>query len=465
MNRILHLTSSLPLPSRRLAGVVAVAALAAALAGCGNDAQGDAAARQRPGGMTGGMTGGMGQAPAATAAVPVRVQPVSRRGVSRYLETNGVLEAENEVDVVARVSGPIVEILTEEGRAVKAGDLLARIDDREAKNQVAIATVNRDEAKLAYDRAQSSYEQQLIAQEAYDAAQAKLDAAEAQLKAAQLQFDYTRIRAPFAGLVVNRYVKLAQNVSANTPLFRLSDFTPLLCPIQVPEKELPNVRVGQPARLELDAFPNTSFEADVLRISPTIDAATGTMKVTLEVNGRGELRPGLFASVYLETARHENALVIPRTALVMDSIGDTVYVVDGDTAARREIRIGFREADDIEVLEGLEEGDRVVVLGQESLSDGTPVSILHDPGTEAADQGNGTAAEAPAARSGPAAPGAGAMAGGFPPQFAERIRNATPEQLERIKDRMRQRGLSDSEIEQRLAAVRGTAPQATPEPR
>ncbi len=465
MNLSDHPTSTASASLRRLVLACGAAGLVLTLAACGNDAAGDGSAQQHPGGMP----PGMGQPPAAaTAAVPVRVAPVERRSVARYLETNGVLEAENEVDVVARVSGPVVEILTEEGRSVKAGDLLARIDDRETRNQVAIAKVNRDEAKLAFDRASSSWEQQLIAQEAYDAAQAKLEATEAQLRAAQLQLDYTRIRAPFDGLVVNRYIKLAQNVSVNTPLFRLSDFTPLLCPIQVPEKELPNVRVGQPARLELDAFPNTSFTAHVLRISPTIDAATGTMKVTLDVDGRGVLRPGLFASVFLETARHDGALVIPKQALVMDSIGDTVYVLDGDTAARREIRIGYRESDDVEVLDGLAEGEQVVVLGQESLSDGTPVTILRD--RDAADAAGAPSADAQAgpqqARPGaaPAAGPAGAM-GGMPPQFAERIRNATPEQLERIKERMRQRGMSDAEIEQRLAAIRGTAPEKAPEQR
>ena len=173
------------------------------------------------------------------------------------------------------------------------GQLLARIDDREARNQVALGTVSRDEARLAFDRAQSSYEQNLIAREAYDAAAAKLESADAQLAVAQLQLDYTRITAPFEGLVVTRYVKLAQHVSNGSPLFRLSDFDPAAVPD-------PGTRKGAAQASTSDRVPSSSstpspaarFAARVLRISPTVDAATGTLKVTLEVDGRGQLRPG-----------------------------------------------------------------------------------------------------------------------------------------------------------------------------
>lgn len=474
-------------------GAVLFVTVALVTAGCGDKADGQASPAAGRSGRDGMMAAGMGRpGPAESAAVPVQVQAVERSAVSRFLETNGVLEAENEVDIVARVSGPVTELLTEEGQAVRAGQLLARIDDREARNQVALSTVNRDEARLAYERAQSSFEQSLIAREAYDAALAKLESAEAQLASSQLQLDYTRITAPFDALVVTRYVKLAQHVSNGSPLFRLSDFTPLLCPIQVPEKELPNVHIGQRARLEVDAYPGRAFSASVLRISPTVDASTGTLRVTLEVDGRGVLRPGLFADVKLETDRHENALVIAKTALVMDSIGDTVYVRNGDVAGRREIKLGFREGDRVEVLDGLAEGEEVVVLGQEGLSDGTPITVLASEPTSpvavvassppeqrrrerAADGAAPPAvpAEPGATRpvpaeqgapgsGGPHGPGAFPPGGGMPPQFVERLRTASPEELEKIKERMRQRGMSDEQIESLLRSVRGGATRPTP---
>jgi hypothetical protein len=224
----------------------------------------------------------------------------------------------------------------------------------------------------------------------------------------------------------------------------------------------------------------------------------------------------MFASVFLVIDRHESALVIPRNALVLDSIGDTVFVRSGDVSSRREIKLGFREAELVEVLEGIEDGEEVIVLGQEGLSDGTPIQVMasneiqpsappkFDRTTRAAE---GRTAKAVAGEQGAEAvstgperpggtepgqpevmppagqgrpgmgppmagrdgagqrrPGAGppGMAGqpgrgerGLPPQVIEMLRNATPEQLEFFKQRMRDRGMSEEDIEKRLREIRG----------
>lgn len=455
---------------------------------------GSSDASNRPGGDHRGgsprMGGSMGSGPQA-ASVPVQVQSVRRGLISQHLETNGTLEAENEVDLVARASGPITELVAEEGDTLSEGQLLARIDDREARNQVANATVVRDEAKLAYDRTKTTFDKGLVSQEAYDTALSGLQSSEVQLENAEIQLAYTEIRAPFESLVVTRHVKQAQYVSPGEPLFRVSDFTPLLCPIEVPEKDLSRLRKGQPAEIQVEAFPGEMFDAAVLRIRPTVDAATGTVTVTLAVNGRGLLRPGMFASVYLETDTHENALVIPRSALVLDSIGDTVFVRDGGVAERREVRLGFREEDIVEVLEGLEDGEELIVLGQDGLADGTPVSLLDSDGT-AKDPAPGEMAPAEpdqdrrggelaggsgerkrrapgeGPRGGPGrgfGPGPGIGPGGppggfdpdnLPPFVEERIRTATPEELERMRRRMKDfNGFSDEEIDDIFERVRG----------
>jgi membrane fusion protein (multidrug efflux system) len=336
------------------------------------------------------------------AAVPVEVQSVARRSVASYIETNGTLEAENEVDIVARTSGPIIDLATEEGQRVKKGQLMARIDPAEAQAQVQIAEVALREAERAFDRAKSTFEAQLISQAEYDQARSAREAAQAALVERQVQLSYTRITAPFDAIVAERTVKLADNVTPNQKLFRISDFDPLLSKIQVPEKELPRLHKGQPAYLTVEAWPKERFAARVLRISPTVDAATGTVRVTLEVEPRERLRPGMFASVFLEVERHEGALTIPKSALSLESLGDTVYVVDGKVAARRPVKLGFEEADRVEVLSGLAEGDRVIVVGQDGLSDGTPVQILEGPGANAA--------ATRAAETTPPKPGVGAAA-------------------------------------------------------
>jgi len=385
----------------------------------------------------------------------VEVAQPERRTISSFLETNGTLEAENDVQIVSRTSGPVVELLVEEGMVVKAGQLLARIDDMELRAQVEISEVTLEEARRAHERAKSSQENQIISQEIYDQALTQLESAEAQLERNEILLQYTRIVAPFDGILIERFIKFAENVTANQALFRISDFDPLLCLIQVPEKELSGLKTGQPAHINVEAWPEERFEARVLRVSPVVDGATGTIKVTLQVASRGKLTPGMFASVYLVRDSHSDALVIPRSALSLESLVDTVYIVAGNLAARREIELGYEESALVEVLSGLREEDRVVVVGQDGLSDGTPVYVLEGPEGEdakppaTADEGAGERAPDEAARGaggnrsprdGPRGQGGGRM---DPSQM-------TPEQLEQLKDRMRQRGMSDEQIETML---------------
>jgi membrane fusion protein (multidrug efflux system) len=396
-----------------------------------------------------------GNGPSEAAAVPVEVIAVGRRAISNFLETNGTLEAENEVDIVARVAGPIVELATEEGRVVKKGQLLVRIDERETAAQVEVARVSLAEATRAHARAKTAFESEVISQEVYDQALAKMESADAQLKNTQINLGYTKILAPFDGIIIERVVKLADNVTPNQKLFRISDFDPLLCPIKIPEKELSRLKIGQPARIAVEAWPDDPFPAKVLRISPVVDATTGTIKVTLEVSTRGKLRPGMFASVYLEMDTRSNALVIPKTALSFESFGDTVYVVKEGVAERRDLQVGFEESDFVEVLEGLADGERVIVVGQDGLSDGTPVQILSGPGAgegKPAPQRTADGGQPAAEGQGPGqgqGPGPG-MPGGMGPGGGRGrmdFSKMTPEQLEQVKKRMRDRGMSEEQIE------------------
>ena len=450
-----------------------------------------------PGGFPGGMPPGFG---APTTAIPVRVTSVIRRDIADYLETNGSLEAENEVDIVARTTGPIVELNVEEGDFVRAGQVLARIDAAEIEAQLGIARVNLAEAELAWNRAQDSFQAEVVSQEAYDVAKSNFDAAAAQIVGTEILLDYTVIRAPFDGLIIERVIKNAEHVANNARLFRISDFDPLLCPIQLPEKDLPRLKLDQPAYLTVEAYPGVRFPARVLRISPVVDPATGTVKVTLEVQAQGRLRPGMFASVFVETDVHENAIVVPKQALVLESTSDTVYVAmddggGGTVAQRRELELGYEESDSLEVLSGLREGEDVVIVGQDGLSDQTPISVDEREGpaaaptmfTSAPATGAGRATQVAAGQAAPIAGGApaaeqaaprprrpggpgsgppgqggpggfrGAQPGGFDPS------QMTPERLEMMRARMKERGMSDEQIDQMMERIRsGQRPPGRP---
>ena len=430
-------------PRLSLLAVAPVALAAALLATACGGADGEHSAGGRPGGGPGGSPGaGMGGAD-VVAAVPVEAATVERRDISSFIETHGTLEAENEVDLVGRISAPIVELKAEEGMAVGRGQLLARLDEAELEAQLEISRVNLAEATQAWERAERLNENQLISPEEYEQARTRFETARAQLEGNQIQIGYTRVRAPFAGLIVARYVDFAEQISPGTPLFRLSDFDPLLCPIQVPERDLSRLQIGQSAYLEVEAWPDERFDAEVLRIRPVVDAATGTVRVTLAVTGRGKLRPGMFADVFVETDRRQGVLVMPKAALSVDSIGDTVYVAAAGVANRREVELGFAEGDFVEAVSGLADGDQVVVVGQDGLSDGTPIEVLSADG-EATPQ-----VAVPAAGEGRQRP---AGMAGPPPGFHPA--NMTPEMIEQVKERMRARGLTDEQIEERLSRMR-----------
>ena len=442
-----------------LAGPLALLLSLGCMNGESQAAEGDGAAASPAGGRGGrggrgggfGPPGGFGGGSAREGtSIPIQVVAATRRGIAQYLETNGSLQAENDVDLLARTSGPIVALEVEEGMRVRKDQLLARIDPREIEAQLAISTLSMAEAELALDRARRSFEADLVSKEIYDQAKSRFDVAAAQVDSQEVQLSYTEIRAPFDGQIVERHIKLAQTVQTNAPLFRISDFDLLECPIRVPEKDLGRLSVGQSAYLTVEAFAGEHFDASVLRVSPVVDSATGTVKVTLEVAARGKLRPGMFASVYLETDRRQNALVVPKSSLVLESIGDTVYVKEGDVAARREVDLGYDEGDFVEVVAGLEEGDEVIVLGQDSLSDGTPVYVLDNTPTRVARTEEATDGPSPRAGGAGGRPGGGSgPPGGFPDPS-----QMTPDMIDMMKQRMRSRGMSDEQIEKRIEMMK-----------
>ncbi len=421
-------------PGRHLLQALLLAGLAAAVAcGSGEEAAGPGAGGGPGGRPGGGPPGGFGGGSAPVTAVPVEVVEILPGPISAFIETNGTLEAEREVDIVARTGGPLVALNTEEGVQVKAGDLLAQIDELEARAQVEIARVALQDAETVYNRAKASFENSVVSQEVYDTALSSLESAKAQLTGNEIQLGYTRITAPFDGLIIQRAVKFGETVTAGQQLFRISDFDPLLCVIGVPERDLARLSVGQPAILQVEAFPGEQFQGRVLRISPVVDAATGTIRVTLEVNRQGRLSPGMFAGVRLVTDVRQEALIMPKRALSLESLADSVFVVEDGVAYRRNITLGYEEDDRVEVTSGLARGDRVIVVGQDGLTDATPVQILAGPGAE----------ERPARTAG------GAPGGGV---------EMTEERRAAMRERMRARGMTDEAIEERLAAMAAGGP-------
>lgn len=323
---------------------------------------------------------GIGEAGVTTeadpvAAVPVITQTPTRGEAYAYHAGTVNLETESEAAVVAKIDGEIVEILVEEGQEVKSGQIVARLDSNRLKLVAEQARADLNRLKQEYRRNVQLHERGLISQGAFENLRFDLEAMDAAYKLAQLDLDYTNIRAPIDGIVSEKIGRIGNTVAVGDVVLRISNSTALLAYLHVPQRDLFRFSVGQPAELKLDAFPEDRHSASIIRISPRVDSATGTVKVTLGVtNVDGQLRPGMFARAKIVYEVHEQALLVPADAVLAEDAQPAVFVVEDGIARRRDVTTGFENGGNIEVTSGLQGSDKVIVVGQAALRDGTPVA-------------------------------------------------------------------------------------------
>lgn len=312
-----------------------------------------------------------------SAPVPVETRLVRRDDIAAVYTGTAALEVEAQAQVRAKVGGEIVEILAEEGDLVKAGTLLARLDGDRLRLELERQRANVRRLEQEYARNVELHQRGLVSAGAFEGMQYELESLRAALRLAQLELSYTEIRAPFAGVVSARHVKRGNTVTMNQELFTVTDLDPLIAYLHVPEKEFNRLAAGQSAVVVADALPGQSFAATISRISPVIDPATGTFKVTVEVaDASQQLKPGMFGRISVVYDRHADALLVPRAAIVDADTESAVFVVTDGVAHRREVRIGYSSGAEVEVLEGLEGHEDVVVVGQNSLRDGGKVRVI-----------------------------------------------------------------------------------------
>jgi membrane fusion protein (multidrug efflux system) len=313
----------------------------------------------------------------ADAAIPVEVaKPVRGEMLAMYSGT-ATLEAEADAEIIAKAGGEVRRILVEEGDHVKAGQLLAVLDDRQLRFQAAQTRAALAKAERDFNRQVELHQKGLVSAGAFEGLKYDLDNQRAADDLASLNLSYSEIRAPFAGIVSARHVKLGQELAAGSKVFRVTDPTPLKAAVYVPERELARLKIGQAAAISVDALAGRSFPAIVKLVSPTVDAATATFKVTLEVNDpKGDLKPGMFSRVGIVFERRSETLTIPRIALLDTDGASNVFVVSSGKAEQRAIKTGLSNAGKVEVTDGLTGAEQVVVVGQNGLKDGNPVRVV-----------------------------------------------------------------------------------------
>jgi RND family efflux transporter MFP subunit len=230
-----------------------------------------------------------------------------------------------------------------------------------------------DDAEATLRSKQASYDSSL--QNARNL-RADIDASDATLKLADRQLRDTSIRAPFDGYVQKRLVSLGEFVKNQTPVMSVVRVDPLKVISEIPEKMAPWIEVGQPVELHVDAFPDKTLTGRISRISPAVNASTRAFPFEALVPNRdAALKPGTFARVHIESGKLDQVLTLPYSAVQYRYGVNRVFVVDGDHLALRELKVGERAGDRIEVLAGVKAGERVVVGDVEKLADGTKVTV------------------------------------------------------------------------------------------
>ena len=329
--------------------------------------------------------------------IPVEVSKPVRRDMSSFFETTSRVLAENRVEVVSKGTGACRKVYAEEGSKVAAGQVLAELDRTDLEIQIRQARIALQQQKTHYELAEKSVAEGIGAPVERDNARFAYEQARAALEAQELQLGHQTITAPISGIITRRLVQEGMMVTMGMPVYSIVDPMSYALPIQIPEKELPRISEGQLAYVRIDAAQGQEFMARVRRINPSVDPATGTVKVTLDFEeaDKEKLRDAAFARVRLVLDTRPQALAVPKDAVLEDNTRNYVMIAEPaddspDTAqsgqgqdqnsmvyiARKtEVETGLDDGDYIEITKGLDENTLVIVMGQHTLKPDSLVTI------------------------------------------------------------------------------------------
>jgi HlyD family secretion protein len=388
--------------------VIVLVALAGVMVFRGNG--GERVDQQAANGAPGRQEGAGGQRPGGGAGASARppmtvdVAPTRRETVSEHITVVGNLIGAATVEIVPKVSGRLQSIAVRLGDPVRKGQVLAKVEDHEIREQVrqaeasfevARATVRQREADLKFaqtnlDRSRSLFQRELLPKQSLDDAEARSQAAVAQLDLARAQFQQARARldelqitlsntnilSPVDGFVAKRNLDPGAFASQNSPVLAVVDLSTVRMVANLIERDAKRVLAGTPAAVGVDAYPGEQFSGRVARVAPVFDPTTRTAEMEIEVPNRsGRLKPGMYARVALLVGERPNALVVPRNAVVDIEGRRGVFVPQDNRASFRPVETGLQDENKVEITGGLSDGAQVITTGALALRDGDPIQI------------------------------------------------------------------------------------------
>jgi len=308
----------------------------------------------------------------------VRVAKIEIGSISRTLSLTGSVESVRTARLASPSEGPVERLYVREGDEVKKRDLLAIIGRRAGTN----ATVGalREEEKKEKDnlaRVEQLVEIGALPGEQLDEARSRYESVRARRIEAEERYRDHRIVAPWNGLISRVLVSEGDFANLRTPLVEMFDPVEMVIRVAVPEKFAADVKEEMSGRVSLDSYPKANFNAKISRVYPNLDERTRTRTVEVKIIEDISLLPGMFARVELALEKEEEAVVAPNDA-IRSTANDrkVVFVVEEGKAIRRVVETGIEQIDRVQILSGVAAGERVVIAGQESLTDGLPVRVI-----------------------------------------------------------------------------------------
>lgn len=311
-------------------------------------------------------------------SIPVEASTVSRGAISSTYRTTSTLEAKADAEVNSKATGLVKTVLVEEGDHVEAGQVLATLDTERQRIQLAQGKADLGQLKSEMERMEKMYQRKLVSADVYDKLKWQLESMTAAVQMQELSLRDTEIRAPISGVIARRYVKVGQLITeySSKALFHVVSQQRLEAVINLPEHQLQRAKVGQTAYLNFAGMPQ--HQAQIVRISPVVDATSGTARVTIGIeNNDLVLKAGMFAQVELQYDAKADALLVPKRAVLAMDNTSSVFVVNDGKVSRKLVKTGYESDSFLEVIDGLAEGDQVVTAGQASLKDQSTVNIVN----------------------------------------------------------------------------------------
>jgi membrane fusion protein (multidrug efflux system) len=306
--------------------------------------------------------------------VNVSVWKVEPTVLKDELALAGRLEPWVEVNVSSELGGTVQEVDFEKGRSVRQGQVLARIGTDLLEASLAEAEAELVAATANFNKTQELFDRQAVPRQELVSATSTLKRAEARMAGAKLRVDRSIIEAPVSGVALTREVEPGEVVPPGALVTVIHQVTRLKASIGIPEDDIAYFRIGGEAEIEVDAYPEREFRGTIHFLSPAATGANRTFPAELEIDNRSnELRPGMIVRVSLVRRVYQDAVVVPRDAVLERDTGHVLFVLSGDAAEMRRVKTGPSESGKIVVLEGLKPGETLIVSGHRNLVDGQRV--------------------------------------------------------------------------------------------